>query len=200
MMKKLLTVTLLWVLISPGTYAQNQKTNFIVFLADDVSWNDFGCYGNPEVQTPNIDKLASNGMMFTNFYLTASSCSPSRNSILTGRYPHNTGAAELHTEPPVDMISFPEVLRNTDYYSVQAGKFHMGQYARRGFDVIYEDPEVNGDGGEDMWVTSLKERPKNRPFFMWFAAYDAHREWGPNTFSGTHVPDEINPPFYGKVL
>lgn len=196
MMKKLLTVTLLWVLISPGTYAQNQKTNFIVFLADDVSWNDFGCYGNPEVQTPNIDKLASNGMMFTNFYLTASSCSPSRNSILTGRYPHNTGAAELHTEPPVDMISFPEVLRNTDYYSVQAGKFHMGRYARRGFDVIYEDPEVNGDGGEDMWVTSLKERPKNRPFFMWFAAYDAHREWGPNTFSGTHVPDEINPPFY----
>lgn len=196
MMKKTLYLTLFWILICTVTYAQDTKTNFIVFLADDVSWNDFGCYGNSEVQTPNIDRLASNGLKFSNFYLTASSCSPSRNSILTGRYPHNTGAAELHTEPPVEMISFPEVLRNAGYYSVQAGKFHMGQYARRGFDVIYDDPEMNGDGGENMWVQSIQERPKNRPFFMWLASYDAHRDWGPNEFSGTHPPEEIAPPFY----
>ena len=197
-MKKLLPITLFGILIYTGTYtyAQNPKTNFIVFIADDVSWNDFGCYGNSEVQTPNIDKLASDGLKFSNFYLTASSCSPSRNSIITGRYPHNTGAAELHTEPPLEMISFPEVLRNNSYYSVQAGKFHMGQYARRGFDVINEDFKICGDGGENMWVKSIKERPKDQPFFMWFASYDAHRDWGPNEFSGTHLPDEINPPFY----
>ncbi len=67
--------------------AQNTAPNIIIFIADDVSWDDFGCYGNPDVQTPNIDRLANSGLKFENFYLTASSCSPSRNSIITGRYP-----------------------------------------------------------------------------------------------------------------
>jgi len=181
----------------PGNiYAQQEKLNIIVFIADDVSWDDFGCYGNTQVKTPNIDQLAKDGLKFDNFYLTASSCSPSRNSIITGRYPHNTGAAELHTSPPLDMISFPELLRNHNYYSALAGKFHMGPYAKRGFDMMYEGHKLNGDGGEESWVTSLQERQKNKPFFMWFAAYDAHREWGPNKFSGTHQPDEIEPPIY----
>lgn len=176
--------------------AQQEKPNIIVFIADDVSWDDFGCYGNTQVKTPNIDQLAKNGLKFDNFYLTASSCSPSRNSIITGRYPHNTGAAELHTTPPLDMISFPELLRNNDYYSALAGKFHMGPYAKRGFDIMYEGYKINGDGGEESWVTSLKERQNNKPFFMWFASLDAHRDWGPNKFSGTHEPSKIVPPFY----
>ena len=87
----------------------NSNPNIIIFIADDVSWDDFGCYGNTNVKTPNIDALAKNGIIFKNAYLTTSSCSPSRNSILTGRYPHNTGAAELHTEPPLEMISFARV-------------------------------------------------------------------------------------------
>jgi N-sulfoglucosamine sulfohydrolase len=170
--------------------------NVVIFIADDVSWNDLGCYGNSIVQTPNIDNLASSGIRFTNVYLTASSCSPSRNSIITGRYPHNTGAAELHTEPPLNMVSFPEILRKNEYYCVQAGKFHMGEYAKRGFDVIYDNNNSNGDGGEDNWVQSVQERPRTKPFFMWLAAYDAHRVWGPNDFSGVHNPDSINPPDY----
>ena len=72
----------------------------------------------------------------------------------------------------------------------------MGEYAKRGFDKIYENNKENGDGGEEMWVRSVKERPKDKAFFMWFASYDAHRDWGPNEFSGTHKPDEITPPFY----
>lgn len=170
--------------------------NYIIFIADDISWDDFGCYGNIQVQTPSIDRLAENGLKFTNVYLTASSCSPSRNSIITGRYPHNTGAAELHTEPPIEMVSFPEILRANSYYAVQSGKFHMGKYALRGFDVANYDNNKIGDGGEALWVKSIKERPKDKPFFMWFASIDAHREWGPNEFAGTHKPAEITPPFY----
>ncbi len=173
-----------------------QKPNIVLFLADDVSWDDFGCYGNKMVKTPNIDRLAGQGIRFTNFFLTASSCSPSRNSIITGRYPHNTGAAELHTEPPLDMNSFPEMLKMNGYYTAQAGKFHMGEYARRGFDITHEDAKQNGDGGENLWIRTLQERPNEKPFLMWFAAYDAHRPWGPNEFSGTHPPDAITPPFY----
>ncbi len=175
---------------------KDPQPNIILFLADDVSWNDFGCYGNKEVKTPNIDRLASEGIRFTNFFLTASSCSPSRNSIITGRYPHNTGAAELHTEPPVDMISFPEILRNHGYYTAQAGKFHMGKYALRGFDLTSQNGKLNGDGGEERWVATIQNRPKEKPFMMWFAAYDAHRPWGPNEFTGKNDPATINPPFY----
>jgi N-sulfoglucosamine sulfohydrolase len=122
------------------------------------------------------------GIRFTNFYLTASSCSPSRNSIITGRYPHNTGAAELHTQPPVEMVSFPEILKNNGYHTVSSGKFHMGEYARRGFDVIHEKVSEVGNGGEEKWMAAITERPKNKPFFMWFAAHDAHRDWGENSF------------------
>ncbi len=203
-MKHTLVIILAVLLIKTDVYGQKSTPNFIIFIADDVSWNDFGCYGNKQVKTPNIDRLAGNGIKFTNVYLTASSCSPSRNSIMTGRYPHNTGAAELHTEPPLEMLSFAEVLKNNNYYTVQAGKFHMGKYAKRGFDISYDDKDVdkgrgkkvNGNGGEKKWVKSIKERPQNKPFFMWFASHDAHRGWGPNEFSGTHKPTEITPPFY----
>ena len=195
-MKHFFIPILLFLSIGSTAYAQKEKLNIIVFIADDVSWDDLGCYGNTQVKTPNIDQLAKNGLKFNNFYLTASSCSPSRNSIITGRYPHNTGAAELHTTPPLDMLSFPELLRNNNYYSVLAGKFHMGPYAKRGFDMMYEGHKDNGDGGEESWVSALEKRPKNQPFFMWFASYDAHREWGPNKFSGTHQPNQLEPPFY----
>ena len=115
---------------------QESPPNLIVFIADDVSWDDLGCYGNKDVQSPNIDLLAREGIIFKNTYLTTSSCSPSRNSIITGRYPHNTGAAELHTMPPIEMISLPEILKSKGYFTLQAGKFHMGDYALRGFDQV----------------------------------------------------------------
>ncbi|XOV93635.1 MAG: sulfatase [Bacteroidota bacterium] len=174
----------------------NIPPNFIVFIADDVNFDDFGCTGNPFVETPNIDQLAANGLMFNNFYLTASSCSPSRNSIITGRYPHNTGAPELHQTPPDFMESFPELLKKNGYYTGQSGKFHLGPYATRGFDVIYDKRAETGDGGEEMWIKTISERDPNKPFMMWFASYDAHRDWGPNEFSGTHDPNNITPPFY----
>ena len=183
--------------ISSFTFGSEiQKPNFVFFLADDISWNDLGCYENRIVKTPNIDQLSRQGIRFTNLFLTASSCSPSRNSIITGRYPHNTGAAELHTEPPLDMVSLPEILKNQGYYTAQAGKFHMGEYAKRGFDLTNENPELNGDGGEDLWIKTLRNRPLAKPFMFWYASYDAHRPWGPNEFSGTNKPDNIKPPFY----
>ena len=185
----------LFITISCNSFSE-KKPNIIVFIADDVSWDDIGSYGNNDVVTPNIDALAKNGLIFNNAYLTTSSCSPSRNSILTGRYPHNTGAAELHTEPPVEMISFAELLKDDGYYTLQAGKFHMGEYAKRGFDQVHENKKANGPGGEKLWVESVKNRPKSKPFFMWFASYDAHRVWGDNEFSGTHNPDLIKVPEY----
>lgn len=80
-----------------STLQAADRPNVVLFIVDDVSWNDYGCYGNAAARTPNIDALAENGIRFDQAFLTASSCSPSRSSIITGRYPHNNGkASELH--------------------------------------------------------------------------------------------------------
>jgi N-sulfoglucosamine sulfohydrolase len=152
-----------------------EPPNIVFILADDVS-SDFGCYGG-DAQTPNIDRLAAKGVRFDNFYVTASSCSPSRCSIITGRYPHNTGAPELHMELPEGQFLFPGALKEAGYYSVQAGKWHMGEYAKQAFDEVYETEEAPDPGWSDRFVPCLKERPRGRPFFMWFASFDAHRPW-----------------------
>ncbi len=193
----LLTGLFILLIIQPLS-AQNKgkQPNIILIIADDVGWNDLGCYGNTEVYTPNIDRMAGEGIRFTNTYLTASSCSPSRTSIISGRYPHNTGSAELHTPLPPEVAIFPELLQQAGYYTAQAGKWHMGDAARRGFDIIHDNGKENGDGGEALWLSSLRERPKEKPFFMWFAAIDAHRPWGPNDFSGKNDPNKITPPPY----
>ena len=117
------------------------KPNVVFFIADDVSQEDFGCYGHPVIQTPNVDALAKQGMRFDNAYLTTSSCSPTRCSIITGRYPHNTGAPELHVRLPKEQIRFPELLREAGYYTALSGKNHMFGNKDRAFD------RITGGGG-----------------------------------------------------
>lgn len=174
--------------------SDNEKPNFIIFIADDLSWNDFGCTGNKDVQTPNIDRLAKEGVVFNKVYLTASSCSPSRVSILTSRYPHNTGAAELHTEPKIKLASFPEELKNSGYYTVASGKWHAGELLKEGFVTTHIERKLIGPGGEKQWVEAIRDRPKDKPFMFWAASIDSHRGWGENDFSGTHAPEELSVP------
>lgn len=177
--------------------SQPQRPNVVLIIGDDIGWNDFGCYGNEEVHTPNIDRMAKEGIRFTNAFIATSSSSPSRCSIISGRYPHNTGAAELHLPLPASVEIFPELLKNAGYHTAQAGKWHMGEFAKRGFDIVRDEgKQVNGDGGEAQWIPLLRERPKDKPFFMWFASFDGHRPWGQNSFSGTNDPNRILPPPY----
>ena len=174
-----------------------EKPNIVFIIADDVGWNDVGCYGNNVVKTPNIDKLAKEGLQFNNAFLTASSCSPSRCSIISGKYPHSNGAAELHTPLPDKEIPFPLLLRDNGYYTAQAGKWHMGPSVYRAFDRYTDNNGYNnGDGGEANWIRFMKERPKDKPFFFWFASYDAHRPWGADTFQITHNPGDMQLPIY----
>ena len=80
-----------------STLQAADSPNVVLFIVDDASWNDYGCYGNPAACTPNVDALAEHGIHFNQAFLTASSCSPTRSSIITGQYPHNNGkASELH--------------------------------------------------------------------------------------------------------
>lgn len=189
--------SLVLIVCSIAENVDSPKPNVVLFIADDVSWDDLGCYGNADVETPNIDQLAADGIKFSNAYLTASSCSPSRNSILLGRYPHNTGAAELHSAPPSnDILSFPKALKDAGYYTVASGKYHQGDYCLEAFDIISRDYNEITNSGEGMWLQNMRDRPRDRPFFMWFAALDAHRDWGENSFSGTHNPEHLKIPYY----
>lgn len=168
------------------------RPNFVLIIGDDISDCDFGCYGHPTIRTPNIDKLAKGGLRFTNAYLATSQCSPTRCSLITGRYPHNTGAPELHSPLPEGQVMFPAILKEAGYYTAAAGKWHMGNYARSAFDKIVG----GGAGGEELWVKCLQERPKNKPFLMWFASYDAHRGWSPDKDARPHTPeDAVIPPY-----
>ena len=174
-----------------------ERPNVILIIGDDISWNDIGCNGHPTVRTPNIDRLASEGLRFTNTFLTASSCSPSRCSIITGRYPHNTGAAELHTPLPQNQIPFPQILKQNGYYCAQGGKWHMGDTPRAAFDDIQDKWDGKEDpGAEGMWLPQLQNRPKNKPFFMWLASIDAHRDWDDKITLERHDPDDVVVPRY----
>lgn len=187
------------ILLLSSTFVFSQQPNIVFFIADDVGWNDFACYGNEAVKTPNIDQLAAAGVQFQNAFLTASSCSPSRISILNGRYPHNTGAPELHMPMLAELPNLAGILKNEGYYTVSSGKWHQGENMRPSFDLVYsrKDGEGgNGDGGENNWVRSIAERPKDKPFFMWFAAFDAHRLWGENEYSGTNKWQNVKVPPY----
>ena len=146
------------------------------------------------MQTPNIDALAAEGLRFNNAYLTISSCSPSRCSLITGRYPHNTGAPELHTNMPAGHALFPELLKNDGYYTVISGKHHMGKNANPAFTKISGG---KGPGREKDWVELLAKRPQDKPFFCWYASTDAHRSWQFDDTAPKYSPGEvIVPPYF----
>lgn len=169
------------------------RPNFVFFIADDISAEDLGCYGHPTLKTPRIDDLAEGGLRFNNAYLTISSCSPSRCSIITGRYPHNTGAPELHTALPEGQPLFPKLLKDAGYYTVLSGKHHMGKNADPAFDKISAG---KGPGKEADWVELLEKRPKDKPFFAWYASTDAHRDWSINEDAPKYNPaDVVIPPY-----
>jgi N-sulfoglucosamine sulfohydrolase len=187
------------------------RPNVILVIGDDISWDDFGCYGNPTARTPNIDRLAAQGLRFTNAFLTASSCSPSRSSIVTGRYPHNIGAAsELHRPIAWNVPRFPALLREKGYFTLLSGKNHMSQEKPPAgqtpqpepFEVIDGGQGPKNRGGHANWVKHVQERPKERPFFFWFASHDAHRaweaddEWNEAAYGPKHDPRKVRVPAF----
>lgn len=167
--------------------------NLVIFIADDVSAEDIGCYGNPGIRTPVMDRLAAGGMRFDNAFLTCSSCSPSRSSLITGRYPHATGAAELHQPLPEDQVFFPELLKNAGYHTAAAGKWHLGPHAQRAFDVIKEGGKPSGC---EYWMDVVTSRPKDRPFYLYLAAFDAHRGYEKGAIPVPHDPKDVRVPPY----
>lgn len=178
--------------------AQETKPNILIFIADDLGWEEVGAYGNPVIKTPNIDWLAQQGMRFDNFYLTASSSSPSRSSILSGLYPSSTGARNLHENMPADVTLFPERLQDVGYYTMLVGKQHgtNDPSVRGRFDLAKAAGGLQPWTMVDAWKTALENRPKDQPFFMFAASIDPHRPYKQGVFEDPYDPaDVIVPPY-----
>jgi len=144
-------------LVTQTSAEEPSKTNIIVFLVDDLGWKDVGCYGSSFYQTPNIDKLAKQGVLFRQGYASCAVCSPTRASIMTGKYPARIMLTEwlpsgrwktnakLRTGRflralPLEEITLAEALRDGGYKTAIVGKWHLGGEpfstpAHHGFDV-----------------------------------------------------------------
>lgn len=194
--------------------AAEPRPNLVLIIADDLSAEDCGPYGNKAVQTPNLDRLAREGMRFNRAFVTTSSCSPSRSSLITGKYPHNTGAEQLHWPLPGRHVTFVQLLKEAGYYTAAAGKWHLGPEVKKHFDrvtepghagfqlpVIGKRPMIGNDkSGCEQWVPTLQNRPKDPPFFLWFAALDPHRDYEEKTIPKPHrAEDVVVPPYLPDV-
>ena len=103
-----------------------RKRNIIFILIDDLRFDAMSCRAHPVLQTPNIDRLADQGMLFENAFATTSLCSPSRATILTGLYAHRHRILDNRTDLPADIPTFPVNLHQAGYRTGFIGKWHMG--------------------------------------------------------------------------
>jgi N-sulfoglucosamine sulfohydrolase len=160
--------------IAPDTgrnFATTKQPNIVILIADDLGWNDIGAYGNRSVHTPNIDRLAASGLRFDNAFLTSASCSASRGSILTGKYPHSNGLVHLHQPLPADETTVGLLLGQGGYYTEAVGKWGMGGTVKNQFSRVVEE---RTDTSTERWIERLQQRPTNKPFFFWLGSRDPH--------------------------
>lgn len=130
-----------------------EKPNIIIIVADDLGYADLGCYGSTLIATPRLDRMAREGVRFTDAYAAAPFCSPSRAALLTGRLPARAGLPYVlfpaeHHGLPADEITLAELLRENGYATACIGKWHLGWDApfrpqRHGFDVFFGTPYSN---------------------------------------------------------
>lgn len=131
--------------------AEEAKPNIILIVTDDQGYQDLGCFGSPHIKTPHIDKMASEGMRFTDFYVSAAICTPSRASIMTGLYPERAGVrADKVFFPNRDLngldprnFTIAEAMKTVGYQTMAIGKWHLGENkpylpTNHGFDSYYE--------------------------------------------------------------
>jgi arylsulfatase A-like enzyme len=131
--------------------------NIVVIFADDLGYGDLGCYGHPTIRTPNLDKMAAEGMKFTNFYSAAEVCTPSRAALLTGRLPIRTGMCSdtrrvLFPDSAGGLqaseVTLAEALKARGYATACVGKWHLGHLpeylpTKHGFDTYFGIPYSN---------------------------------------------------------
>lgn len=203
----------LFVLLAPTLLsAQSKRPNIIFILSDDHTSQAISAYGNRYVQTPNIDRIAREGILFNHALVTNSICGPSRATLLTGKYSHKNGYPLNEKKFNNEQQTFPGILQQSGYQTAWIGKMHLGVLPR-GFDYFnilpgqgkYYNPDFISPtdtvqmGGyvtniiTDLSVSWLNSRDTSRPFMLIVGEKATHREWLPD-LPDLGVYDGINFP------
>lgn len=178
--------------------ARRRKPNIVFILIDDMGYSDLPCYGHRFHETPVIDRLAEEGMRFTDAYAACPVCSPTRASLLSGQYPARVGVIDFipgHWRPyeklrvpsnrtqylPLEIVTLAETLKTQGYVSAMIGKWHLGGKdhtpEKQGFDFVRQ----GGANRNDKRVTALTdnaiefvEQNQNKPFFLYLSHHSVH--------------------------
>lgn len=181
----------------------SQQPNLLFIMSDDHAAHAMSCYGSQINQTPNIDRIANEGMRFDNCFCTNSICAPSRAVILTGKYNHLCGVRTLNEEFDSRQQTFPKLLQSNGYQTAIVGKWHLGHGGNSdpaGFDYwnvfrgqgFYHNPKMIEMGEEkifpgyatdivtDLSLEWLSKRDKSKPFMLMCHHKAPHRPWEPD--------------------
>jgi uncharacterized sulfatase len=174
--------------------------NLLLFLADDMTYTDLGCYGSPDVKTPHIDRLAAEGVRFTRCYNAAPTCSPLRQSLYTGLYPVRNGAHPNHSRVYEGVQSLPHYLKSLGYRTGIVGKRHEAPASAFPFEMLGGS---HGDGGktpegEDLPLGKAREfmaRDLKQPWCLVVASNQPHGPWNRGDASA-YEPARLTVPPY----
>ena len=177
-----------------ATPGERKRPNIVLIVADDHGRGDLGCYGNPVIRTPNLDKLAAEGVRFTNAFCTTASCSASRSVILSGLYNHYNGQYghqhAYHHFASFDTVrSLPVLLSQGGYRTARIGKYHVAPDPVYRFDTVLQGNDRSAVQMADN-CRELLAQPDSRPFFLYFCTSDPHRGGGKAT-DLPHQPDRF---------
>ncbi|HKB01876.1 MAG TPA: sulfatase, partial [Gemmataceae bacterium] len=189
----LLPLTGLAIAGAPGPAADPPtRPNVLVILSDDQSAAHVGCYGNPDVRTPNLDAFARTAVRFDRMYVTCPQCVPSRASLMTGRSPVAIGMTRFSAPLPAECVTWPEVLRKAGYFTGVAGRtYHLDGAPNPELTPIYERHKLrtfpdrldfvktagDGDGSLRQLREFLDAVPAGKPFALQLCFSDPHRPY-----------------------
>lgn len=164
----------LW-LMATGLHAR--PPHLVIFLSDDHGVIDSAPYGAPDMRTPNMSRLAAEGMLFTRAFVNSPACSPSRAALLTGLYPARNGSEANHTVPRAELRKLPAYLQELGYEVVAFGKVaHYRTVSQYGFDR-FANPGFHDHAGIPAALTFLEERTDDRPLCIFVGSNWPHVPW-----------------------
>jgi N-sulfoglucosamine sulfohydrolase len=174
--------------------AQPTPPNILLFLADDCTYRDLGCYGGKDAKTPNIDKFASEGMQFMRCFQAAPMCSPTRSSLYTGIYPVKSGAYPNHTFVKDGTLSVVQHLAPAGYATALLGKTHINPKTAFPFEYL-------GDPGDDLDFQKMdqflgKTTQKKQPFCLFVCSHQPHGPYTKGDPSKLDPEKVVLPPYY----